>query len=126
MLGLCLSGLNRHDEAIATLEHVVSISRAPIFIGLMGCSYARAGRSEDAARLLEELEERRSRGEFVPAMSFLNIHSGSGNMPAVRRALADSIAESCPAFTMRITSTSLDTFRTDPEINQMLTELLGY
>lgn len=126
MLGLSLSSLNRHQEAVEVLEQVVTISRAPIFIGLMGCAYERAGRSEDVTRLLNELEERRSRGEYVPAMSLLSIHSGKGDIPAIRRCLSEAIAESCPAFTMRLTSFPMDSFRTDPEINRMLVELLGY
>ena len=126
MLGLILSTLNRHQEAVETLEQVVAISRAPIFIGLMGCTYERAGRSEDATRLLHELDDRRSRGEFVPAMCLLSIHAGRGDIPAIRRYLSDAIAESCPAFTVRLTSYPMDRFRTDPEINRMLLELLGY
>ena len=126
MLGLILSSLNRHQEAVETLEQVVAISRAPIFIGLMGCAYELAGRPEDATRLMDELEERRSRGEYVSAMCFMNIHAGRGDIPAFRRSLSEAIAESCPAFTMRLTSFSMDSFRTDPEINRMLFELLGY
>ena len=59
-------------------------------------------------------------------MCFLSIHAGRGDIPAIRRCLADAIAESCPAFTMRLTSYPMDSFRTDPEINRMLCELLGY
>jgi predicted Zn-dependent protease len=126
MLGLILSSLNRHERAVETLEQVVAISRAPIFIGLLGCAYARAGRSEEATRLLLELEERHSRGEYVSALSFLSIHAGKGGIPAIRGSLSDAIAESCPAFTMRLTCVPMDGFRTDPEINRMLVELLGY
>ena len=126
MLGLILSSLNRHEEALETLEQVVAISRTPIFIGLMGCAYARAGLTEKATRLLLELEERRCRGEYVSALSFLSIHAGKGDIPAIRSCLSEAIAESSPAFTMRLTCVSMDSFRTDPEINRMLTELLGY
>ena len=127
MLGLILSSQGRHQEAVETLEQVVAVSRAPIFVGLLGCAYHLAGRAEYANRLLRELEERRSRGEFVPSMSLLNIFAGSGDIPAVRGALCESIAESCPAFTMSLTSFSfIGAIRTDPEINRMLVELLGY
>ena len=34
-----------------TLEHVIATSRAPIFVGLLGITYARAGRADDANRL---------------------------------------------------------------------------
>src|SRR5215472_11916245 len=127
MLGLILSSQGRHQEAVETLEQVVAVSRAPIFIGLLGCAYHFAGRAEDANRLVREPEERRSRGEFVPSMSFLSIFAGSGDIPAVRHALRESIAERCPTFTMSLTSFSfINAIRSDPEINRMLVESLGY
>ena len=125
--GLSECYLGRELEAIETLEHVSSISRAPIFIGLLGAAYARAGRSEDAKRLLCELEERSSRGEFVPAFAPLTIYVDLGDIPAVRQALSQAIAESTPAFDLALTSAlSLDQFRNDPEINRMLVEMFGY
>jgi tetratricopeptide (TPR) repeat protein len=127
MLGLSLASLGLHQEAVSRLEEAVAVSRAPMFIGLLGLAYHVAGRAEDANRLLRELEERRSRGEFVPAMSFLSIYAGARDIPTVRRALAESIAESCPAFNMSLTSLSfVETLRNDPEINRMLVEFLGY
>jgi serine/threonine-protein kinase len=127
MLGLSLSALGRYREAIEALEQVVTISRSPMFVGILGCAYHVAGRTDDGNRLLGELEERRSRGEFVPAMSFLNIYAGARDVPAVRRALAESIAERCPVFNMSLTSFPVvETLRDDPEINRMLVELLGY
>jgi tetratricopeptide (TPR) repeat protein len=127
MLGLSLSSQGRHQEAVETLEQVVAVSRAPIFIGLLGAAYNAAGRGEDGNRLVRELEERRSRGEYISSMTFLNIFVGAGDIPAVRRALSEAIAEPCPAFTMRLTSLSYMTaIRKDPEINHMLVEWLGY
>lgn len=127
MLGLSLSSLGRHQDAVETLEQVVAVSRAPIFIGLLGCAYNAAGRAADANRLLRELEERRSRGEYVSAMSFFNIFAGARDIPAARRTLSESIAEPCPAFTVCLTSfASIKSIRSDPEINRMLLEWLGY
>ena len=127
MLGLSLSSLGRYPEAVETLEQVAGISRAPIFIGLLGMAYHFSGRAGDADRLVQELEERRSRGEFVPAMSFLSIQAGTGEIAAIRRALAEAIAEDCPAFTMSLTSFFVvKTRRHDPDINRMLVEVLGY
>jgi tetratricopeptide (TPR) repeat protein len=48
--GLALSALGRHEEAITMLERAVTLSRAPIFVGLLGCVYARAGRLDDARK----------------------------------------------------------------------------
>jgi adenylate cyclase len=127
VLGLSQSSLGRYQEAVETLEQVAAISRSHFIIGLLGSAYHGAGRAEDASRLLNELEERRSRGEFVPAKSFLNIYAAAGDVAAARRALSKSIAESCPAFTMSLMSSSvMSALRADPESNRMLVELLGY
>jgi tetratricopeptide (TPR) repeat protein len=125
--GLSECSLQHHQEAVETLERVISYSRAPIFMGLMGTAYARAGRPEDAQRLLDELEDRASRGEFVPASSSLAIYTGLGDVPAIRRTLAQTVAEFAPAFGLRITSAAfVDEFRSDPEVNRMLVQIFGY
>jgi serine/threonine-protein kinase len=127
MLGLSLCALGRPQEAVETLEEVVGVSRTPVFIGFLGLAYQFAGRAEDANRLLHELEERRSRGEYVSALSFLGIYGAAGDIPAARRALAEAIAETCPAFGVSLTCFSVaGTLRKDPEINRMLVDLLGY
>jgi serine/threonine protein kinase/tetratricopeptide (TPR) repeat protein len=124
-LSLCLLGSN--EEAVETLERVVAASRAPIYMGLLGMAYSRAGRRDDANRLLHELEERGSRGEYIPAFSLLDIYVGLGDIPAVRETLARAQAESTPAFDLAATSVFfLDEFRGDPEIDRMLVELFGY
>jgi serine/threonine protein kinase len=126
VLGVSQSSLGLNQEAVETIERVIAKSRAPIYVGLLGAAYARAGRAEDAQRLLDELEDRASRGEFVSASSRLSIHAGLSDVPAMRRELAHALAESVPAFGLRITSPFVNEFRSDPEINRMLTELYGY
>jgi len=125
--GLSLSLLDRNEEAVETLEKVVAASRAPIYMGLLGKAYANAGRRDDANRVLQELEDRGSRGEYVPAISMLDIYAGLGNIPAAREMLARAQAESTPAFDLAATSALfLDELRSDPEINRMLVEMFGY
>ncbi|MGD0741250.1 MAG: protein kinase [Terracidiphilus sp.] len=125
--GLSLCFLGRNEEAVETLEKVIVASRAPLYIGLLGTAYGRAGRRDDATRLLRELEDRGSRGEFIPAFSILSIFAGWGDIAAIRQALASVQAESTPAFTLTATSALfLDKLRSDPEINRMLTEIFGY
>jgi serine/threonine-protein kinase len=125
--GLSLSLLNRNEEAVETLEKVVAASRAPLYMGLLGMAYARTGRRDDANRLLDELEDRGSRGEYVPAFSQLDIYVGLRDMKAARKALARAQEESTPAFDLAATSAFfLDELRSDPEINRMLVEMFGY
>jgi eukaryotic-like serine/threonine-protein kinase len=124
-LSLCLLG--RNEEAVETLEKVVAATRAPLYIGLLGTAYGRAGRRGDANRLLDELEDRDNRGEYIPAFSILSICAGWDDIPAIRQALASVQAESTPAFSLFATSALfLDKLRSDPEINRMLVEIFGY
>ncbi|MGP0074040.1 MAG: protein kinase domain-containing protein [Bryobacteraceae bacterium] len=126
--GVALSGLERHEEAIQTLERAATLSRAPMFVCLLGQAYARAGRLDDATRLLQELEDRGSRGEYIPAFAPLMILVGLGDVPVIRQALAAAIAESTPPLSLRANGGGLllEEFRTDPEIDLMLRELYGY
>lgn len=126
VLGVSQSCFGLTQEAIETLERVIGKSRAPVFMGLLGAAYARAGRTEDAQRLLEELEDRGTRGEFVSATSRLAIYAGMSDIPAMRRELAVALKESVPAFSLRITSAFVNEFRADPEIDRMLKEGFGF
>jgi serine/threonine protein kinase/tetratricopeptide (TPR) repeat protein len=124
--GLALCGLERHDEAVEALERAVTLSRAPIYLGSLGLVYARAGRLDDAKRLLGELEDRGSRGEHVPSFTLLSIYVGLGDLPEIRRTLAKVIEEATPPFSVRAgPALYLDALRSDPGIDRMLVELYG-
>ena len=127
ILGLLQSELNRHEEAVKTLDKVVGTSRAPIFVGLLAMGYARAGRTEDALRLMRELEERRDRGEYVGAWSRAGVMAELGDLEGLRKALEDAWEESVPAFGLRLlTSRKLDEYRSDPEVDRLLKLFFGY
>jgi TolB-like protein/Tfp pilus assembly protein PilF len=124
--GMALCGLGRNEEAIECLERAVTASRAPNFVGLLGLAYARGGRLDDATRLLHELEDRSSRGEYVPTIALLHINVGQGDLPAIRGALSKALAEGTPPFVFRPTSGPfLEAYRSDPEVNRLLLELYG-
>jgi serine/threonine protein kinase/tetratricopeptide (TPR) repeat protein len=125
--GLGLSGLGRHDEALAMFERAAAQSRAPIYLGSLGLAYGRAGHRDAAARLLAELDDRAGRGEYVAAFVRLAIHVGLGDLPAIRQALAATMAEGTAPFTMRVTSGPfLEAYRHDPEIDRLLLERYGW
>jgi eukaryotic-like serine/threonine-protein kinase len=124
--GLALCGLGRNEEAVEVFERAVKMSRVPIFVGILGLACARAGRFDDSARLLRELEERSSRGEYVSAHSLLAIYVGQGDVPAIRRTLSQTIAEGTPLVTLHATSGPfLKEYRSDPEIDRLLFDLYG-
>jgi serine/threonine-protein kinase len=127
ILGLALCGLKRHQDAIETLERAVAISRAPIFVGLLGFGYARSGRSDDAMRLKQELEDREFRGEYVPASALLQIYVGLGDISGVRRMFTQAVEEATPPLAIRIASgLYFDEFRVDPEIQRLHLQIFGW
>ena len=124
--GMALCALGRNKEAIESLERAATALRAPLSLGLLGLAYARAGRPDKAAQLLKELEERSSRGEYVPTRALLHIYVGQGDTAAIRGALSKAIAEGTPPFAFRTTNSPfLEAFRRDPEINGLLSKLYG-
>jgi TolB-like protein/Tfp pilus assembly protein PilF len=125
--GMALCALGRHDEAIEMLERLVTTLPAPLSLGLLGLAYARGGRLGDAARLLHELEDRSSRGEYVPTRALLHIYVGLGDTAAIRRALAETLAEGTAPYAFRTTSSPfLEGYRNDPEIDKLLSKLYGH
>ena len=124
--GLALCGLGRNEEAIEALERAVTLSRTPVFVGALGLVYARAGRLDDSIRLLSELEDRGSRGEYIPAFAPLAIHVGQGDVHAIRRMLSKALAEDTSRASLIISGGPyLEAFRSDPEIDRLLVEFYG-
>ena len=124
--GASLSALGRHEEAIADFERAVTMSRTPIFVGLLGLGYARGGRLDDAKRLLRELEERASRGEYVQPATRLSIFVGLGDTAGMARELSSAIADDTPPLSILATSGPLlKEFRDDPEIDGLLSQHYG-
>ena len=67
-VGVASGKLGQFDRAIGALERIVSISnRAPVFLSLLGLTYARAGRRADALALIDELAHRRATELVSPA-----------------------------------------------------------
>jgi serine/threonine protein kinase len=119
--GLALCALRQFDAGIVDLQRSMALSRAPFFTGTCGFGLARAGREDEARQLLAELEERASRGEFVPAHARLSILVGLRELPAIRRELAIALDEVTPPFSLWVTAgVFLDAYRADPEVSRLL------
>lgn len=124
--GLARCALGRDDEAIESLERAALLSRAPVCVGWMGFGYAHGGRGEDARRLLRELDDRGSRGEYIPAFASLTIYVGLGEATAIRETFAKALAESVSPISLCNCGQFLKQFQTDPEIDRMHRELFGW
>jgi len=121
-VALLFSG--RIDEAIAAAEQVVARARAPIYVGVLGMVYGYAGRLPDAKRLLQELDERQGRGEYIVPAARLSVHLGLRDPAGVRASLAACVDGGAAPFSVIATSRALiDAYRGDPEIGALLDRL---
>jgi len=120
---LPLCRLDRASEAIDQLERVVTVSRAPVYLGMLGLACGRAGRAEDAHRMLGELDERASRGEYVPAFARVYIHIGLNELPAIRRTFAEAVDDMVVLFLGYAIAQFTDEIRSDPEIQRLLNRI---
>ena len=124
VLGNALCRLERSEEAVPYFERAVQLSRAPFYVGCLGYGLARAGRADEARRLLAELEERGSRGEFITPVARLQINAGLGDIAAVRTAFAAAIELGTPPLPLTF-AVVIQPFRRDPDIDWMWRELFG-
>jgi pentatricopeptide repeat protein len=77
-LAFALLGNGQAEEAIPLLEKADAISRgSPAVEGILVRAYARAGRRDDALRLLANMKKRREAG-YMPAAAFVNAYLGLG------------------------------------------------
>ena len=78
------------------IERTTAMSRAPIFVAMLGKIYARQGRLDDCARIEAELEDRRVRGEYIPRACDVIIATGRDDVPALRARAAARASTSGP------------------------------
>jgi serine/threonine protein kinase/tetratricopeptide (TPR) repeat protein len=85
-LGEALVELGTYDEGIAALDKALALSgRISRLLGYVGYAYGRAGRGDDARRMLAELESR-EREQYVPPYFPALVHCGLGETePALDR-----------------------------------------
>ena len=123
-LTIALTAAGRVDEAIAAAEKLVSRSRSPMFLGVLGMAYAFAGRTGDADLLLQELDERQSRGEYVVPLARLSIHLGLRDEKRVRDSLlACADGGASPSSLVVLIRKLIENYHDSPEISRMLDHL---
>jgi len=124
LLAIALDDEGKLADAEAMIGRATAISRAPIFVAMIGKIYARQGRADDCARIEAELADRRMRGEYIPRACDVMLAVGRRDVPGLRRALRACIDEDTSWFTVRMgPGPSLEAFRSDPEVTALLNEL---
>jgi adenylate cyclase len=78
-LGIASLHMGNFEEAIRALEVAVRLAgRAPFCLGILGFTFAQAGRISNAQNLLRELQQCANKG-YVTPYSFALIYMGLGN-----------------------------------------------
>jgi eukaryotic-like serine/threonine-protein kinase len=124
--GTTLSCMGRHEQAVKLLERTLAAVPSPMFLGMAGFCYARAGRDGDVQRILDELHGLTASGEFVSASCLLQVYAGQGDRAAIRRTLQQAIDEPAPPLMVRLAGTGLEECRDDPEIDRLHREFFGW
>jgi serine/threonine-protein kinase len=124
LLAIALDDKGDLEQAAALMERTTALSRAPIFVSMLGKIYARQQRDGDYTQIQAELEDRRLRGEYIPRACDVMLATGRRDVVALRRALQACLDEQTCWLTVRMgPGPMLETFRSDPEINALLDRL---
>jgi hypothetical protein len=123
-LTIALAIAGRVDDAVATAEELVARSRAPMYLGVLGMAYARAGRRAEAERLLRELDERESRGEYIVPLARLAVSLGLHDVDAVSTALAMCVdGGAAPSSVIVLVRGAIETYFGARDITPLLDRL---
>lgn len=101
------------ERAIAEFQKVLQLSDAPFFRAALGHAYASAGQREEAARVLEELQERQKHGHVSP-YDFTIIYTALGERERAFECLEKAFETRSEALVWLKVDPRLDQIRTDP------------
>jgi tetratricopeptide (TPR) repeat protein len=118
------SSKGMHDAAISECEKVIAIAgRTPTAIGALGITYARAGRRDEARKILSELQVMQEHG-YVPAYIFAQMYNGIGNRRAAFEWLEKAFEErSYATVFLKVTDDFDESFRQDERFREILRQL---
>jgi len=120
LLGFVLCAAARPGEAIPVLDKTVSMmNRSPASVGLLASAYARAGRRNDALRLVDELTQRRKKG-YVPAAAFVIPYLALGENDRVFEWLDHAYKEQSTMMQFLKVYPDFDSVRGDPRFIDLL------
>jgi pentatricopeptide repeat protein len=110
----------RSEAAVSEMEEVVRITnRMPFYLQILGYCYAKAGRREEALRIIQELREC-GRQRYIPAYWLLIIHAGLNERDEAFRLLDAAYREHEPWMVCTKYWPLLDPLRSDPRLDDVL------
>ncbi len=123
VLGMAYEQKKMYSQAIAELEEARRISEdGPHYVACLGHAYAAAGRTADARRCLEELNEM-SRGRFVGSEQIALVHVGLGERELALPLLEKGQEERNNWMMNLAIDRRFDPLRSDPRFDALLKRL---
>jgi len=110
--GISYCHLGKHAEAIADLEKATNLTPDSYYSGCLAYAYARAGRTDDAIRVVGELAAR-SASEYVAPPFFVWAYGALGRIDRAYDFLEKAFAERHPLVVPLSHWQIYDTLRTD-------------
>jgi eukaryotic-like serine/threonine-protein kinase len=116
-LGLTLEHSGSLTEAIAQLEHARDLGDSPWRLGGLGHAYARAGRRDDAYRVVEEAKSLSTR-RYVSPITIATVYAGLGDEEAFKW-LETGLEDRSWLMTWLEVDPLFDPIRTDARFRQL-------
>jgi serine/threonine protein kinase/Tfp pilus assembly protein PilF len=123
LLGSCYFHIGKHDDAIRAMEMQAQVlGRSSFALGNLGWAYASTGRTAEALKLLEELQERAQK-QYTPSWSFAVIYSGLGEMDKAFDWFEKAVDEHDPLMLHFHVHPNYDPLRTHPRYPALLRKM---
>jgi Flp pilus assembly protein TadD len=120
-LGFTYSKKGMHEEASAEMQRSMELQEnAPPSVAGLGYVYAVAGRRDEAVKILNQLQERADRGEYVWPLGIALIHIGLGEKDEAFVWLDRAYEDHSTGMNYLKINPSYDPLRSDPRFTNLL------
>jgi eukaryotic-like serine/threonine-protein kinase len=120
VLSLMLRRVGKYEEAVGEAQKAIELlGEIPMFIASLGTAYAEAGRTEEARRILDKLNEMQP-ARYVTPYHRAFIHIYLGERDEALQLLEQSVTISEPWIVWLGTEPQFDALRGDPRFNSLL------
>jgi serine/threonine-protein kinase len=124
-LGLSLTELGRHDEAIRSLALARTLTGDSSEVeSALGLVHGRAGDADAARRSLERLTARAG-ARYVSPVLLAQVHLGLGDGPAALTALEQGLAARAVEMVLLNVRPAFDELRSAPRFRRLMTSVFG-
>jgi TolB-like protein/Flp pilus assembly protein TadD len=119
VLGWAAWRQGQRDDAVATFERALAISREGLSLSFLAHVYARLGRTQDAGPLLEEIETLQADGRASP-IAFVIAYAGLGDLPSAFSWLETACRTRIDLVWLTPGFPGIDPLRPDPRFRRLV------